>query len=127
MGFFGTGNHAIESTQLGSVTNPTTQTLLAEIDFNSTMATARSGGEPYQVSWIVGLPATVATFLLDHALSTGTASTGIRNQTVVQVSSNQSGQFVTKHTIQPGDRLRVRVASSFTGSANAKIIADPIF
>jgi hypothetical protein len=123
--FFGWGPNSIESTTIGVQVTVSTQTLLAEVDLNGTNATVKAGGQCWGVTWIVGTPATLATFLLDHALSTGTASTGIRNQTVVEVSSGQSAQFFTKHQALPGDRFRVRLASSIV-SANAKIIAEPL-
>ena len=125
MSFFGWGNRSISSPSTGLVPNPTTATLIAEVDLNGSNASIRSGGEAWGVTWIVGTPTTLATFLLDHALSTGTGSTGLRNQTVVEVSSGQSAQYFTKHNVEPGDRFRVRLASSIV-SANAKIIAEPL-
>ena len=75
---------------------------------------------------------TIATFLLDHAISTGVAATGVLNQTVVTVSSGQTGQFFTKHFVDPtdavapqGHRFRVRLQTSVV-SAHAKIIAEPL-
>jgi len=126
MSFFGTGNRSINSTTLGVVSNPTTATLVAEIDLNDTMAHVHVNGEPYQVTWVVGVQTTAAIFQLEQALSTGPGSTAIRDQTVVMVSSGQSAQFVTKHTAQPGDRFRIRVNSSFTGGVAGKIIAEPL-
>jgi hypothetical protein len=127
MSFFGTGNRTVNSTTLGLTSNPTTATLLAEIDCNSTMATVRRGGEPWQVSWIVGSTGAQVTFQLEQCLSTGLdMSTAGRDQTVVMVSSGQSAEFVTKHNVESGDRFRVRVNSSFTGAAAAKIIAEPL-
>lgn len=125
MSWFGIGNAAIESTTIGVQVTLSTQTLLAEVDLNGTNATIPSNGQIWGVTWIVGTPTTLATFLLDHALSTGTGTTGLRNQTVVEISSGQSGQFYTKHNVVAGDRFRVRVASSIV-SANAKIIAEPL-
>ena len=125
MSFFGWSNRAIESTTLGVQVTLSTTSLLAEVDLNGSNATVKAGGEAWGVTWIVGTPSTLAIFLLDHALSTGTGSTGLRNQTVVEVSSGQSGQFYTKHNVEPGDRFRVRLASSIV-SANAKIIAEPL-
>lgn len=126
MSFFGWSNRTIESTTIGVQATPTTATLLAEVDMNGTNATIKDGGEAWGVTWIVGSGAgNLTTFLLDHALSTGVASTGIRNQTVVEVSSGQSGQFYTKHNVEPGDRFRVRIASTVT-ACNAKIIAEPL-
>ena len=125
MSFFETGNRGIESTTIGVQVTLSTTTLLAEVDLNGTNASVIAGGSVWGVTWIVGTPSTGAIFLLDHALSTGTDSTGLRNQTVVEVSSGQSGQFFTKHNVTAGDRFRVRVASSIV-SANAKIIAEPL-
>ena len=126
MSFFAWGNRSVESTTTGLTSNPTTSALLAEVDLNATNATVPSGGQCWGVTWIIGNGTTNATFLLDHALSTGVASTGIRNQTVVPMSSGASAQFYTKHTAEPGDRFRVRVASTFTGGVAAKIIAEPL-
>ena len=132
MSFFATGNRAIESTDIGVKVTLSTTTLLAEVDVNGTNASLYPGGQTWGVSWIVGTPTTGATFLLDHALSTGTASTGIVNQTVVSLSSGQTGQYFTKHNLEPaqvtapqGHRFRVRIASSIV-SAHAKIIAEPL-
>lgn len=132
MSFFGTGNRTINSTGVIvstgglSISNPTTGTLLAEIDCNDTMAHVKSGGEPWQVTWIPGVQTTLATFLLEHVLSTGLGSTAFRDRIMVMVSSGQSAQFITKHNVEPGDRFRVRIDSSFTGVASAKIIAEPL-
>lgn len=128
--YWGPGNRAVSSTQLGVVSNPSTATLLAEIDFNSTMETVKAGGQNFRVTWIVGAQTTLATFQLEHSLSTGldmstaAASTLTGCQIIVMGSSGQSAQFVTGHAINPGDRLRVRVASSFTGGAAAYIQAE---
>ena len=101
------------------------QSLLAEVDLNGSNATIKAGGEAWGVTWVVGTPSTLGTFLLDHASSTDTTTSGIRNQTIVEVSSGQSAQFYTKHNVAAGDRFRVRLASSIV-SANAKIIAEPL-
>lgn len=131
MSFFGTGNRAIESTSRGVQVTLSSASLLAEVDLNGTNASVFPGGQVWGVTWIVGTPATAATFLLDHALSTGVASTGIVNQTVVSLSSGQTGQYFTKHNVESsqvglqGHRFRVRLASSIV-SAHAKIIAEPL-
>lgn len=131
MSGFGTGNHPIVSTQLGTVSNPTTQTLIAEIDFNSTLgyvdARSTEVKHPYQVTWILGNPTTAVIFLLDHALSTGTGSTALISQTAVPMSSGQSAQFQTYHSIGQTDRLRVRIQTSVTTALAGKIIALPLF
>lgn len=125
MSFFGWGNRAIESTTIGVQTSLSSASLLAEVDLNGSNASIGAGGAAWGVTWIVGTPTTLATFLLDHASSTDVSTGGIKNQTVVEVSSGQSAQFFTKHNVEHGDRFRVRVASSIV-SANAKIIAEPL-
>ena len=128
MSFFITVNLSINSAiSTAVISNPSSGTLLAEIDCNDTMSHVRSGGEPWQVTWIVGTQTTLATFRLEHCLSTGLdISTAGRDITYVMVSSGQSAQFVTKHNVEPGDRFRVRVNSTFTGVVAAKIIAEPL-
>lgn len=128
MSFFGWGSNGIESTTKGVQSGIDTASLLAEVDLNGSNATCREGGQTWGVTWIVGCGNTSATFLLDHALSTGVATTGVRNQTVAQLTSNASAQFFTKHAAFPGDRFRVRVASTGTAgiTANAKVIAEPL-
>ena len=125
MSFFGWGNRAVESTTIGVQATLSTQSLLAEVDLNGTNATIKAGGEAWGVTWIVATQTTQATFLFDHASSTLTTTGGLRNQTVVTLSSRNSGQFYTKHNVEPGDRLRVRTESSVTTAA-AKIIAEPL-
>lgn len=127
MSFFGWGPNSIESTTKGVQTTLSTLSLLAEVDVNGTNASVPRNGQTWGVTWIVGSPSTMAVFLLDHALSTGTGTTGVINQTVVSISSGQSGQFYTKHHLDgsSGNRFRVRVASSIV-SAHAKIIAEPL-
>lgn len=132
MSFFGWGNRAVNSGStgfIGPTSNPTTSAFLAELDFNGTNASVKAGGENYGVTWIVGVGTTLAIFNLEQVQSTNldiSASTTLRQVVTVQVSSGQSGQFYTKHMIEPGDRLRVRVQSTFTGAANAFISAEPM-
>ena len=127
MSFFGWGNRTSYSTASTGVSNASSAALLAEIDINGTLVgSAVSGGAPYQVTWIVGCQTTLATFRLDHALSTGLGSTAIRNRTLVMVSSGQSAQFITRHTVESGDRFRVLVDSTVTALTSAKIGVEPL-
>lgn len=132
MSFFANGPNSIESTARGVQATLSTATLLAEVDINGTNAFAPSSPQAWGVSWIVGAQATGATFLLDHAISTGVAATGILNQTVVSVSSQSAGQFFTKHVLNStdvvapqGHRFRIRLQTSVV-TASAKIIAEPL-
>lgn len=126
MAFFEWGNRTLQSTTLNTTTNPTTAALLAEIDSTALDGVTHAGGQMYQVVWIVGA-STAAIFKLEQALSTGLdMSTAGRSQTLVFTGSGQSAEFITKHMIEVGDRLRCHLDSSFTGSAGAKIIAEPL-
>lgn len=126
MSWFGVGNRSVNSASTGLVSNPSTATLIQEIDLNGTNGFCVSGGGPWQVNWYPGVQTTLAVFRLEHCLSTGLGDTAIRDLTVVQISSGQSAQFVTKHNVEPGDRFRIRIASSITGNVSGKIIAEPL-
>lgn len=134
MSFFGWGNRSVNfgstaTTARGSQANPTTSVMLADIDFNGSNATVKAGGQVFGVTWIVGVGTTLAVFNCEHVQSTNidmAASTTFRGSLTVEVSSGQSAQYFTKHEIQPGDRLRVRVETAITGSANAYISAEPL-
>ena len=132
MSFFGWGNRAVVSGStafIGPTANPTTSVFLAEVDFNGTNATVKAGGENYGVTWIVGCGTTLAVINLEQVQSTNldvSASTTYRQVITVEVSSGQSAQFYTKHMIEQGDRLRVRVQAAITGAANAYISAEPL-
>lgn len=131
MSWFGVGPNSIESTTIGVQATLSTATLLAEVDLNGTNASAYGAPQAWGVTWILSAQSTGATFLCDHARSTGVGSTAIISQTVASVSSQASGQYFTKHVVDPnetglqGHRFRVRVASS-VASAAAKIIAEPL-
>ena len=107
-------NPPIQSTQVAS-SDPSTATLVAEV----------TGliDRVYEVRWCVGA-STGALFRLEHALSSGLGSTGIRDQTMVFTASNQSAEYVFAYKGEVGDRFRVLVNSSFTGSVAGKISAE---
>jgi len=117
------GNKPIKSTQ-ATATDPSTATLIAEID--STQFAQVSPREVlYRVFWRVGA-STGAIYRLEHCSSTGLGSTAILDVQTVFTGSNQTSQFVSGYMINPGDRLRVRVGSSFTAAAAASIEAEPM-
>ena len=130
MSFFGTDNRPLNSTQQGLVSNPTTGTLLAEVDFNDTMAHINPSTQvtmPVQVQWMIGNQTTQVVFLCDHALSTGLGATGIITQRVLPMSSAQSAQFQSFHDVRQGDRFRIRIETSVTGSVSGSISALVVF
>ena|SRR3990167_4388659 len=125
MAFYDWGNVPVNSTQ-DVASNPTTGVLIAEIvssQFGGNLA-ARAGS--YRVTWIVGA-STLASFRLEHCLSSGLGSTALRDRTVVWTALNQSAQYVANYRIEPGDRLRVRADPALAAaSAAAKIQAEPL-
>jgi hypothetical protein len=114
MGVFDWGSPPIHSAQVEQ-TNVSTITLIAEID-STVLGTAHfkdGQSKLADVAWIVG-GSSNAQFLLEHALSTGLGSTGVRKVTGVYTIHSQS---------QKDDRLRVRCASTLT-AAFASIQAE---
>lgn len=126
MAFHGPGNVPLKSAAALS-SDPSTATLVAEIDSTqiATMVPAGRRGIPFRVNWRVGA-STSAIFVLEQALSTGLGSTAIRDSCPVFTGSNLTSQFVDHYMVEPGDRFRVRVASSFTGTVSAQISAEPL-
>lgn len=121
------GNQPIFSTGAGLVANPSTSTLIAEID-STQLGTAnfRAGlHQTLQCTWIIGAD-TNATWQLEVANSTSltAAPSSAVDMVFVKTPSGQSGQYVTTHKVGPNARARARVNSTFTGSAVASIIAE---
>lgn len=116
MGFRDFGNPPISSTQ-GSGSDPSTSTIIAEI--------ASLENRLYEVRWAVGA-STGGFWRLEHALSTGLASTAIRQQAFVFTGSNITSEFIFAYKAESGDRFRILAQSSFTGSYAGKISAEAL-
>ena len=120
------------SSDVGSavVSNPTSTTLLAEID-STKLHSGLYGGtstnlhRTFQVTCKVGASSN-GSFLLEAAPSTALASTAVRRRVVIFSPPNQTAQYTDYWTLQSGDRLRVLVASTFTGNTFAEISAVPL-
>lgn len=124
MSFFTPGTPAIASTQ-GLTTNPSTSSIVAEID-STQLALVKRGGQNFQVTWIAG-GSTIVTWQFEQCLSTGLdMSTAGRDLTFALTPTGQSGQYITKLRLEPGDRLRARVQTGLTAVVAAKIFAEPI-
>lgn len=118
------GNAPIKSTTV-SATDPSTSTLIAEID-STQFGQVSTRALGYRVFWRAGA-STGGIFLLEHALSTGLGSTAVRNVSMVFTGANQTAQFLDTYQIEPGDRLRVRsAAAGLTGTFSAQISAEPM-
>ena len=124
MAYFESGNIPIVSTGAGLTTDPSTATLLAEID-STQLASILPAGQPFQVTAVIGA-STNAQWRIEQCLSTGTGSTAIRDLVTILTPTAMSGQYTWKWQLQPGDRIRARVNSSFTATASAKLFAEPL-
>ncbi len=121
------GSQPIKSTR-GLVAGSTisTNVPIAEVDSTQLGSTSWVKQRTFLVSWVIGSATTISRWRLEQTLSTGVGSTAIRDQTNVFASSNQSAEFMMTYTLEPGDRLRARLASTVAGDASAKISAEPI-
>jgi hypothetical protein len=126
MAWYDSGNPPICSTSVAQpVSNPSTATLLAEID-STQLGTAFFSGDQdriYRVTWIVGAD-TSAVVQLEAANSTALSASS--NTVFIRTPTGQSGQFVYHLQLHKNDRLRMRVNSTFTGSVTAFIQAEPL-
>lgn len=104
----------------GIETNPSTSTIIAEIDSTALQAVL-AGGSVYQVSWLIGA-STNATWMLEQCASTSLAT--YRDRTYIQTPANQTGQYILSYKLEKGDRLRARLQTGITGIATAKISAE---
>ena len=118
-----TGNVAVNSTA-GPATNPDTATLIAEID-STQLAGIPSRGQLFMVTWIPGA-STNAIWALELATSTAITTAAQADVTFVQTAASQSGAFVLSYKVEPSYRLRARVINGITGTATAKISAEPL-
>jgi hypothetical protein len=125
MAYFDWGNVPLKSTTV-SVSDPSTATLIAEIDSTAfATVTTNRAGTAYRVNWRVGA-STGAIFLLERCTSTGLGSSAIAESCMIFTGANQTAQYVDTYKIDPGQRMRVRVASSMTATVAAQISAEPL-
>ena len=121
MRFFTSGNPPVWSTY-ATATSPSTTTIVAELDSSNFLSTR--GGQ-FAVYAYLGA-STNATWWVEQCLSTGLGSTAIRQRVVLGTASFQHSQFVLKFDLESGDRVRVRVGSTFTGAADATLMMESI-
>lgn len=125
MAFFGNGNPPICSTQ-GPATNPSTATLVAELD-STQLGTASLVGDRskiMRVAWVLGAD-TNCTWQCEASAST-TLNSG-QEIVFIKTPTAASGEFVTTHTLKKDYRLRARIGgSTFTASVTAFIQAEEL-
>ena len=123
MSFFANGNIPINST-FASVNNPSTATLLAELESTNFAPNPRSPARIYAVYAYLG-GSTGAAWVVESATSTALASSVDRF--FVRTASGQTSQFVFKFRLTATtDRIRVRHASTVTGDFEAKLSAEEL-
>ena len=134
MALYEWGGPAISSTG-GSVTGPSTATLVAEIDSTqlqvltgSAILGSRQGhAVPVRITATLGAGSTSADWRIEQCLSTGLGSTAIRWLVPsIFTPPSQSGMYVYSAMLEPGDRIRARLNSSLTGAASAFLQVDPL-
>ena len=124
MAYFESGNVPVVSTGAGIVSDPSTATLIAQID-STQLAGILPAGQPFQITAIVGAD-TNAVWRVEQCLSTGLGSTAIRDFVPIMTPTQMSGQYTWKWKLEVGDRVRLRVNSTFTGNTVSKLLAEPL-
>lgn len=125
MSWHAVGNKPITAaTASTGIANPSTTTLVVELDSTllGTNNFAAGQSRDYQVSWCLGSNSTVLTNFVGEVAT----STALNASTVVfpiVAPYGQSGLYVNQVRLEKDYRLRVRVASTFTGSAWAWVQA----
>ena len=121
------GNQVVHSTGANTASNPSTATLVAEIDSTQLRGVTGTPGRrvPCRLTAIIG-GSTTCDWRIEQARSTGLGSSAIRQVVPILTPTGQSGQYVVGLTIEPGDRVRARLNSSFTGTANAFLQIEPL-
>lgn len=120
MAWFVTGDPPVLSTA-GTATNPSTTTIIAELDSTQLLTINRGG--IYQFNLWVGSD-TAAVWWAEHCVSTGLGSSAITKRTILRTASGQHSQFVLRHKLEQNDRFRVRVGSTSQMAADVTIGAE---
>ena len=123
MSFYVPGNKVINSTLLGSQSNPSTSAILAELD--STNFGSSAANRKYVINcWLGG--SSVGSWVVELASSPNVDSTSILDQMVIYTAPGQTSQFVYRCSVTDRQRVRVRHFSSNTGSYAAKLQAEEL-
>lgn len=120
MAYFVTGDPPVFSTAT-TATNPSTTTLLAELDSTQLLTINRGG--IYHVNVWMGSDTNVLLHL-EHVLSTGIGSTAIRDRVELRSAGTQTSQFQIRFKLEQNDRIRVRPSSAVTGDVDVTLSAE---
>ncbi len=123
MSFYVPGAKSVTSTQT-SASNPTTATIIASLPSSRFTHTTRTADV---AAWVYLGADTSAWWWIEHCVSSGLGSTAISNAVRVRTVTGGSGQFCVRFPLAaPTDFIRVRLGSTFTGTADATIQGEEI-
>lgn len=124
------GNVPLVSTTAGTLSNPSSGTLIAELIIPASISTVNAPPSYYEVRYTIGA-STGGVWRLECAHSSGLGSTAIRTtendsssalqRTIVFTGSNQSAEYVYTYKAYPGDRFRILQESTITATVAGKI------
>ena len=124
MAFFQTGNIPYNSTQ-APATDPSTATLLAELDSTNFQVNNRTPAERIYAVYAYLGGSTGAYWQVESATSTA-LNAGV-DKFFLRTASGQTSQFVLKFRLTAQtDRIRARLASTTSGTYDAKLSAEEI-
>ena len=123
MAFFAPYNPPVNST-FAAESNPSTATIIAELESsNFGNNTHQRSDRIYGVNiWVGG--STAATWWIEQA--TSTALTDTTDRLTVRTASQQHSQFLKVFKLAANDRIRVRHASTVTGTFEAYLQAQEL-
>lgn len=133
MALYEWGGPEIHSTGAGTANNPSTATLVAEIDSTQlgiVTGAATVGGKngrtsPARLMATLG-GSTSCDWRLEKSVSSTLADAPNFLVPSILTPTGQSGVYQFSIMVEPGDRIRARLNSSLTGSASAFLQVDPL-
>lgn len=134
MALYEWGSPPVNSTGAGTVANPSTASLIAEIDSTqlqiitgSSVFEPRGHAVPVRLAATLG-GSTILDWRLEQCLSTGLDMSTAGRVLIPSIftPTGQSGFYTYTLMVEPGDRIRARLNSSVTGTASAFLQVDPL-
>lgn len=127
MAYYDAGNPSINSTGATFVSDPSTATLVAELDSTQLGTAFYQAGQSNNVRLTVVLGGNASTnvqWVVDLASSTGLAAASIVDQKGMFTPAGQSAQYVWQWKLEKDYRIRARVNSSVAGLVAANLQAE---
>lgn len=126
MSWFDNGNPPIFSTATAQpVSNPSTATLLNEIDSTQLGTNNFVAGQSrlFRTTWLVGGDTNL---VVQCEVANSTALSASTQVMYVRTPTAQSGQFIWNVVCGPNDRIRARMVSTVTTSVTCSIQAEAL-